>query len=187
MSTQPPPSQQFPSFPPSQNSAIPEQSQPDFGNQWGPSQQAKSPFFKKWWFWLLIGLLLIAGGVIGGLQANSSSTSSSTPATSQSPEPTESAITVETEPPTPPSEAPQPTVEPPESTPEPASNVPAEYQSALDSAKSYSDIFHMSKAGLFDQLTSEYGDGFSAEAAQYAVDNLDVRLEAERPNERRLI
>ena len=30
----------------------------------------------------------------------------------------------------------------------------------------------MSKARLYDQLTSEYGGKFSAEAAQYAVDNV---------------
>ena len=32
----------------------------------------------------------------------------------------------------------------------------------------------MSKAGIYDQLTSEFGDKFPADAAQYAVDNLDV-------------
>ncbi len=32
----------------------------------------------------------------------------------------------------------------------------------------------MSKVGLYDQLTSEYGEKFTAEEAQYAVDNLDV-------------
>ncbi len=32
----------------------------------------------------------------------------------------------------------------------------------------------MSERGVYDQLTSEYGEGFSPEAAQYAVDNLDV-------------
>ena len=52
--------------------------------------------------------------------------------------------------------------------------VPTEYKSALRKAKSYSDIMHMSKAGLYDQLTSEYGENFSAEAAQYAVDNVDA-------------
>ena len=31
---------------------------------------------------------------------------------------------------------------------------------------------HMSKAGIYDQLTSEYGEQFSAEAAQYAIDNV---------------
>ena len=33
---------------------------------------------------------------------------------------------------------------------------------------------HMSKAGLYDQLTSEYGESFSPEAAQYAVDNVEA-------------
>ena len=32
----------------------------------------------------------------------------------------------------------------------------------------------MSKVGVYDQLTSEYGDKFSAEAAQYAVDTMDA-------------
>lgn len=49
-----------------------------------------------------------------------------------------------------------------------------EYQNALKKAESYSDIFHMSKAGLYDQLTSEYGDQFPADAAQWAIDHLEV-------------
>ena len=32
----------------------------------------------------------------------------------------------------------------------------------------------MSKAGLYDQLTSEYGEQFTPEAAQYAVDNVQA-------------
>lgn len=31
----------------------------------------------------------------------------------------------------------------------------------------------MSKMGVYDQLTSEYGEGFPEDAAQYAIDNLD--------------
>ena len=54
------------------------------------------------------------------------------------------------------------------------SSVPTEYLSALESAKFYHDQMHMSKAGLYDQLTSEYGDQFSAEAAQYAVDTIEA-------------
>ena len=53
-------------------------------------------------------------------------------------------------------------------------SVPAEFKTALKKAKTYSDIMHMSKAGIYDQLTSEYGEKFPAEAAQYAIDNLDV-------------
>ncbi len=33
-------------------------------------------------------------------------------------------------------------------------------------------MMHMSKLGVYDQLTSEYGEKFSPEAAQYAIDNM---------------
>ena len=52
--------------------------------------------------------------------------------------------------------------------------VPAEYKSALTKGTSYSKNLHMSKAGIYDQLTSEYGEKFSPEAAQYAVDNIQA-------------
>ena len=45
----------------------------------------------------------------------------------------------------------------------------AEEINAINSAQSYQDIFHMSKNELYDQLTSEYGDGFSDEAASTAL------------------
>lgn len=53
-------------------------------------------------------------------------------------------------------------------------NVPTEYRSALNKAENYSDIMNMSKQGIYDQLTSEYGEKFSPEAAQYAIDNLNA-------------
>lgn len=53
-------------------------------------------------------------------------------------------------------------------------DVPTEYKSALKKAKQYSETMYMSKAGIYDQLTSEYGEKFSAEVAQYAVDNLEA-------------
>lgn len=69
----------------------------------------------------------------------------------------------------------------PDAAPEPAAEavpsgetVPREYQSALKQAESYSDIAHLSKAGLYDQLVSEYGGQFTAEAAQYAIDNVQA-------------
>ena len=49
---------------------------------------------------------------------------------------------------------------------------PQEYLNALEKAKSYSDNLHMSKKAIYEQLTSEYGENFTADAAQYAVDNL---------------
>lgn len=56
-------------------------------------------------------------------------------------------------------------------------DVPVEYKSALDSAKTYSNMMHMSKLGIYGQLTSEYGDKFTPEAAQYAVDNLQANYQ----------
>ena len=65
--------------------------------------------------------------------------------------------------------------EPAEDAAEPAeAAVPAEHASALKKAQTYSDMMHMSKAGLYNQLTSEYGEKFTAEAAQYAIDNVDA-------------
>ncbi|WP_244286013.1 Ltp family lipoprotein [Cryobacterium zongtaii] len=55
-----------------------------------------------------------------------------------------------------------------------AADVPAEYGSALISAATYASMMDMSKAGIYDQLTSEYGGQFSPESAQYAVDNVDA-------------
>lgn len=51
-------------------------------------------------------------------------------------------------------------------------SVPTEYKSALKKAILYSDTMSMSKVGIYDQLTSEYGEQFSQEAAQYAIDNI---------------
>ena len=53
-----------------------------------------------------------------------------------------------------------------------------EYQNALKKAESYSRLMHMSKQGIYDQLTSEYGEKFPADAAQYAIDNLNVDYKA---------
>ena len=51
-------------------------------------------------------------------------------------------------------------------------SVPKEYKSALNKAALYANTMHMSKRGVYDQLVSDYGEKFSAEAAQYAIDNV---------------
>jgi hypothetical protein len=50
--------------------------------------------------------------------------------------------------------------------------VPPEYRSALKKATSYAKTMHMSKKSVYDQLVAEFGEKFSPEAAQYAVDNV---------------
>jgi SOS response regulatory protein OraA/RecX len=49
-----------------------------------------------------------------------------------------------------------------------------EKTAALSEANSYLSHSYFSKAGLFDQLSSKAGSGFSEEAAQYAIDNVKV-------------
>ena len=52
--------------------------------------------------------------------------------------------------------------------------IPTEYKNALRKAESYSKMMHMSKQAIYDQLVSEYGEKFSPEAAQYAIDNVQA-------------
>ena len=51
-------------------------------------------------------------------------------------------------------------------------SVSSEYQNALNKGLQYANQLHMSKKGVYDQLTSSYGEGFPADAAQYAVDHM---------------
>ena len=48
-----------------------------------------------------------------------------------------------------------------------------EEKNALKKAETYSDSLHMSKQGIYNQLTSSV-EGFSKEAAQYAIDNIEA-------------
>ncbi|WEK61870.1 MAG: Ltp family lipoprotein [Candidatus Microbacterium colombiense] len=114
--------------------------------------------------WIVTGVVLVLGMISGGVNA------AQRPALPAADAPAVSVTTdsASEEPADEPAEAP---AEEPEEEPEgPA--VPAEYASALTKAKTYSELMHMSKAGVYDQLTSEYGERFSAEAGQYAIDNL---------------
>lgn len=52
-------------------------------------------------------------------------------------------------------------------------------QAALRKAQSYIDLMAFSKAGLYEQLTSPYGEGFTASQAQFAVDHVRVNWNAE--------
>jgi hypothetical protein len=50
----------------------------------------------------------------------------------------------------------------------------AEQQNAVRSARGYLQFSAFSRKGLINQLSSEAGDGYSVEAATYAVDSLDI-------------
>ncbi|MFT9267040.1 Ltp family lipoprotein [Oenococcus sp.] len=53
-----------------------------------------------------------------------------------------------------------------------SSTVPADYRSALIKARQYATVMSMSKQGIYEQLTAKFVEGFSAQAAQYAINNL---------------
>lgn len=57
-------------------------------------------------------------------------------------------------------------------------NATPEQSSALTKAQSYSEMMHMSRQGIYDQLTSEYGEKFSPDAANWALDHLDADYNA---------
>lgn len=49
-----------------------------------------------------------------------------------------------------------------------------EYKNALNKAEIYADMMYMSKKGIYEQLSSSYGDKFDDDAAQYAIDNVNA-------------
>lgn len=52
------------------------------------------------------------------------------------------------------------------------STVSKEFKNALSQAEYYGNKSKMSKKAIYKQLTSEYGEQFTVEEAQYAIDNL---------------
>ena len=113
------------------------------------NENEKKTIYKKWWFWLIIVVIVIA---IGATQTGNSNTVS-----------TGGQIN---------------TVKDTNQSDEKENNIPKEYQNALAKAESYSETMHMSKQAVYDQLTSEYGEQFSEEAAQYAIDNIKANWKA---------
>ena len=139
-----------------------------------PRPQLKKPFYKRWWFIAIVSIVVIAA--IGQALEEGKTSSSQGAAQSQSTSQTQSAPEAEAAPQAQSaSEAAAPAAAP---TPEAEPKVPREYQNALESAKSYSNVMHMSKKGIYNQLISPYADKFPAEAAQYAVDNLQADYNA---------
>lgn len=106
---------------------------------------------------IVIAVLFVFGliGAVGSKKGGSTTTI-----------PTATPTTVETE------ENPVVTVQPTEVIATKQPSVPAEYKSALNKATSYASTMHMSKKGVYAQLVSDFGEKFSAEAAQYAIDNV---------------
>ena len=115
--------------------------------------KVKKPIYKRWWFIVIVVLLVL--GIIGSIFGDDSDKNANQPKEKTQTE----------------QKADEKKAAPAEEKKE-EPKVPAEYKAALKSAESYSEIMHMSKQGIYDQLISDAGDKFPPEAAQYAIDNL---------------
>ena len=151
-----------------------------------PRPQLKKPFYKRWWFIAIVSIVVIAaiGQALEEGKTSSSKNASQTQSASQS-QNVPGAEAAPQDQSAPEAKAAPQTQSAPETaapaavpTPEAEPKVPREYQNALESAKSYSNVMHMSKKGIYNQLISPYADKFPAEAAQYAVDNLQADYNA---------
>lgn len=118
----------------------------------------KKPVYKKWWFWVLLVLIVLCLGSCGSDTKSDTESKPSAPSVSSSETKKDAKDSGETK-------------KISESKPAEKS-IPREYRSALRKAKIYSQSMHMSKAAIYEQLVSEAGEGFTKDAAQYAVDNL---------------
>ena len=103
----------------------------------------RKPIYKRWWFILLVVLIVL--GTIGNLGKKDNSS-------------------VSTE---------EKKVETNKVEDKKEDNLKANYnENALKKAETYSSTMNMSKASIYNQLTSSAGEKFTKEEAQYAVDNL---------------
>lgn len=127
----------------------------------------KKPFYTRWWF-VIIAVFVIIGALGSGGTEDSSGVSEN--ATNTRVNSSSESIPVSTDKDE--SSSAADTSVDNSATNTKTDSVPTEYKSALKKAQIYSESMHMSKAGIYDQLTSEYGEKFPAEAAQYAIDNV---------------
>lgn len=116
----------------------------------GCGAKNKKPIYKRPWF-IVVAFFIIVGAIGSGAGSSTTTTTDSgTSGTVQEVSDKETTKEVATE------------------------SVPTEYKSALKKAEVYAGTMDMSKAKIYDQLTSEYGEKFPAEAAQYAIDNIEA-------------
>jgi len=126
----------------------------------------------------VVVFLVIMGNMDGNsdtattVASNNAATTTAPATTTAQPAPTTEPVTTTAPAPTEPARTePAPT--------EPAKpKVSTEFISALAKAELYGNTMSMSKAGIYDQLTSEYGEKFSKESAKYAVDHVKIDYKA---------
>lgn len=120
----------------------------------------KKPFYKRWWFIVIVAIFALA--VIGAAVGDDETADND-----------EKAETINTSTTNSDEKAPEQSTNEQKQEEKADNDIPREYKAALNKAELYAETMYMSKQGIYDQLVSEYGEGFPPEAAQYAIDNLD--------------
>ncbi|MCM3206373.1 Ltp family lipoprotein [Paenibacillus illinoisensis] len=140
----------------------------------------KKPIYKKWWFWIAIVVVI---GVIGNLGEKDTQANEPIAQAVAEPSQKEDSSTEQTTADKKQADADKLAAEEQKAKDDAAAeelakkeaeanSIPREHKAALEKAHSYAEVMSMSKKGIYDQLTSEYGENFPKEAAQYAIDNL---------------
>ncbi|WP_338230677.1 Ltp family lipoprotein [Lactiplantibacillus paraxiangfangensis] len=107
----------------------------------------KKPFYKRVWFWILVVIVVIGfASSMGGSGSSDSSDDSSATSSKKISKSKESSKKPKTS---------------------------AQNLAALAKADTYAKTMDMSEKAVYDQLTSDAGEGFSKSAAKYAMDHLN--------------
>ena len=161
---------------PNHGGQMPPQGQPHPVGPFGQPPQATAPkqtkpFYKRWWF-IAIAVLVVLGAAMN--MGDGSDTDTTASLAGDVPAAEAEAATGRDEATMVEADAEEAAPQETERETTASESVPREYRNALSKAETYVEMFHMSERRVYDQLTSEYGENFAPEAAQYAIDNLDV-------------
>ena len=143
----------------------------------------KPPIYKQWWFWLIIAVVIIGiivGIVVGvskkGDDKTTKATSTTVSTTAESTTQTTTAATTATTQPT--TQAQSTTQATTAATTESEDDKESRFNYALEKARALSDLMHLSKQGIYNELVSPGGEKLKADAAQYAIDHLKTNYKA---------
>lgn len=149
-----------------------------------PASRSGRPWFKKKRIVIPAALaaLLVVGAVAGGSGADDGKDDTTASASRTSAAPTDAADVDDVEEP---ADEPAAVVTPdaaevtkapakPKAAKKPAPELTSGQENALAAAENYLSIAPFSHDGLIEQLSSEYGDGYSKADATYAADHVDV-------------
>jgi Host cell surface-exposed lipoprotein len=131
-----------------------------------PAAKAKKPIYKRWW-----AIALAAAFVIGGISQAMGGGDDAQPVADKSA--ASAPVKEKSEPNAEEAPAPKPKPVPPKPT------MTVAQKEALEAAESYLESGHFSKKGLFDQLTSEYGEGFAKKDVTFALNHVKADYNAE--------